>query len=409
LLEHVRWVAIDAGLDVSDAAIDQVLTRGGGSARDTLSALELVASTGGEGAETVALEEFVESMIDNDPGRALTSLALAVANGEDPRTITELLIGQLRNGFLALMAPELVQLPSARVDAIAEQARRLGAPGLVRGIEQLGEALVDMRHAPDPRVVLDVALVRLTAASASTDLGDLVARIDRLEHRVGESPDQPPSPLAQTPAAPVDPATGRATLGGRARREPTAAPPVADDPHPAAEVSADPQGGGDVAPPAPADAPATPPTMTRAMWEESARPALRGMARAVYAPATFVAATPTTVTLAVPNDVHRGKCEQHRPAVEKELSILLRGPITLDLQVGDGAPAESPRLRSGDDAGAAEAGPTGGGAAEDNDDDIDIDDLVDAPPESVKTPIDRLAEAFPGSELIDERGGSATG
>ena len=38
-----------------------------------------------------------------------------------------------------------------------------------------------------------------------------------------------------------------------------------------------------------------------------------------------------------------------------------------------------------------------------DDEDVDLDDLVDVPPESVKTPIDRLAEAFPGSELIDER------
>jgi len=36
------------------------------------------------------------------------------------------------------------------------------------------------------------------------------------------------------------------------------------------------------------------------------------------------------------------------------------------------------------------------------DDEVDMDDLVDAPPESVKTPIDRLAEAFPGSELVDD-------
>ena len=37
------------------------------------------------------------------------------------------------------------------------------------------------------------------------------------------------------------------------------------------------------------------------------------------------------------------------------------------------------------------------------DEDIDLDDLVDAPPESVVTPIQRLAQAFPGAELIDER------
>ncbi|MDC3332445.1 hypothetical protein OAV42_02990 [Ilumatobacter sp.] len=32
----------------------------------------------------------------------------------------------------------------------------------------------------------------------------------------------------------------------------------------------------------------------------------------------------------------------------------------------------------------------------------DLTELVDAPPETVKTPIDRLAEAFPGSELVTE-------
>ena len=44
--EHVRWVVADAGLDLDDAAVDAAITQGGGSARDTLSALELIASAG---------------------------------------------------------------------------------------------------------------------------------------------------------------------------------------------------------------------------------------------------------------------------------------------------------------------------------------------------------------------------
>ena len=72
LSEHVRWVAADAGLDVSDAAVEQVLRQGAGSARDALSALELAATVGDAGLETVPLDEFVEAMIDRDPGRALT-------------------------------------------------------------------------------------------------------------------------------------------------------------------------------------------------------------------------------------------------------------------------------------------------------------------------------------------------
>ncbi len=37
------------------------------------------------------------------------------------------------------------------------------------------------------------------------------------------------------------------------------------------------------------------------------------------------------------------------------------------------------------------------------DEDIDTDDLVDVPPDAIVSPIDRLTQAFPGSEIIDER------
>ena len=126
LAEHVRWVVADAGLDLSDEAIDAALEQGAGSARDTLSALELIASAGAEAGETLSFEEFVEAFIEHDPGRALAAMAAAVNSGHEPRTLAETLVRHLRNGFLSLMAPELVQLSQHQVDELAAQARRLG-------------------------------------------------------------------------------------------------------------------------------------------------------------------------------------------------------------------------------------------------------------------------------------------
>ncbi|MGH9133624.1 MAG: DNA polymerase III subunit gamma/tau, partial [Ilumatobacteraceae bacterium] len=210
LEEHVRWVAADAGLELTDDAIDTVLTQGGGSARDTLSALELMASTGGDVSDVVDLDEFVQAMIDRDPGRVLTAMAHAVGLGRDPRTLTEELVRHLRNGFLSLMAPELVQLPQHRVDQVAAQSQQLGAAALVRAIERLGTALVDMRHAPDPRILVEVALVQLTHDEAAGDIGALTARIERLEQagRAGGAAATTGQPAANP--APVDPGTGRA-------------------------------------------------------------------------------------------------------------------------------------------------------------------------------------------------------
>jgi DNA polymerase-3 subunit gamma/tau len=473
LAEHIRWVAADAGLDVSDAAFEQALSRGGGSARDTLSALELVANIGDEGMDVIPLDEFVEAMVDHDSGRALTVVAHAISSGMDARTLTEELIGFFRNGFLALMAPELVQVPSNRLDDLAAQAQRLGAAGLVRGIELLGSALAEMRHAPDPRVLLDVATVQLTADNVGGDIAGLLARIERLERQVAAGAAAGAvAPTESKPTVPINPATGRAALGGRARAAAPAGAAAPADPAPppssAPQVSADHAPAPSPAPePAPAAAPAAAEShepVTAEAWENTIRPALRGMARAVYAPAAFVGSSDSTLTLSVPNAVHRAKCEEQRTVVEVAVGKFAGSKVTIELVDGDdgqggdgrdgganrsggaattsadptsvpqqpsgGAPsaelhspgetegvrgeaAPSPRER-GMAAAAAAVALDATAASHDeeaasatvlpDDEDVDLDDLVDAPPETVKTPIDRLAEAFPGSELIEEAG-----
>jgi DNA polymerase-3 subunit gamma/tau len=456
--ELVRWVVGKAGLTVDDEAIGDVLMLGAGSARDTLSALELVASAGGERVESISLDEFVEAMIDRDPGRGLTMVAQAVSLGRDPRTLTEELIGFLRNGFLSLMAPELVQLPSDRVDVVADLARRVGAASLVRGIEVFGSALVEMRQAPDPRVLLDVAVVQLTAESVEADVTALLTRLDRLEQRISDLGSSPGPTPAERPS-------GRAELGGRARSrvaqpaavdpgepaDPATVPDPSEDgggPVPNDSPPADAVASGDAVPPAETGAsePVVPSQIARDDWENTIRPVLRGMARAVYAPADFVSSTQTTVTLSLPNAVHCKKCEQQRSTVEAALSEHAGSPVTIELVSGDDGPsgdggpsgdagrrvAPTPSRSPGDSGRATDGStspPTAGEHGRDGgtassttptrdatsgesseapvvalpaDDEVDLDDLVEVPPESVKSPIDRLAEAFPGSELIVE-------
>src|SRR5262245_13903680 len=116
MAEHVKWVAEDAGLDLSQAALDAALVQGGGSARDTLSALELRSSTGGDVSDVVDLDEFLAALAERDSGRVLTAMGHAVSLGRDPRTVTEQIVRHVRNAFLSLMAPELVMLPPDRVD-----------------------------------------------------------------------------------------------------------------------------------------------------------------------------------------------------------------------------------------------------------------------------------------------------
>ena len=254
---YVRWIAADAGLELTDDAVEAVVRMGAGSARDTLSALDQVVAAGGVTPEQVPLDELVEGLIAADSGRALAALAVAVQGGRDPRGLAEELIAHLRDGFLSLVAPELVQLPDRRRDVVRDQAERLGLPATVRAIEVLGEMLVELRHAPDPRVLLDVALVKLTNVDADASPAALLARIEKLERaqsagsgapsgpvagargpRLGPrrrrvrrwpSPDRPrarPAPRRPAAAPPPPPAAaGRAKVGSAVTAEPT--PPAA--------------------------------------------------------------------------------------------------------------------------------------------------------------------------------------
>ncbi|MDQ3937442.1 MAG: DNA polymerase III subunit gamma/tau, partial [Chloroflexota bacterium] len=137
----------DAHLGVPPEALDLVVRRGRGSARDALSVLDQVAAAGDVEEDESDADEIVEALCDGDTGRALTAVAGAMSRGRDPRILTTELIEYLRCCFLAVMAPGVVGLPDAALERATEHGRRLGPAAMVRHLDVVGEALVDMREA----------------------------------------------------------------------------------------------------------------------------------------------------------------------------------------------------------------------------------------------------------------------
>jgi DNA polymerase-3 subunit gamma/tau len=388
---HVRWIAADAGLELTDEAIEAVLHMGAGSARDTLSALDQVVAAGGVTAEQLPLDDLVEGLIAADSGRALAALAAAVQGGRDPRGLTEELIAHLRDGFLTLVAPELVQLPDRRKDTVRDQASRLGLPATVRAIEVLGEMLVELRHAPDPRVLLDVALVKLTNVDADTSPAALLARVEKLER--AHSAAEPAGPSGATRGTPSSPSGSRARVGSAVTAAPPApqAPPRRDDPEPAAAepVVAEPSS----VPAPPAGAPPGPSRdqLTLA-WADQLVPHLSARAKPVLAAGHWID-TDDGVALAVPNEPHRARSEQHRAELEAALAAHFGQPVPVRFVLEPATPARP-----------LPAGERAGRSAPDADPEEAIDpaELVDAGPEHDLAPFERVTQAFPGAELMDE-------
>ena len=278
LAEHVRFVSADAGLDAADEVIDHVVAAGAGSVRDTLSALDRVAAAGGVVELDDSTGAILDALADHDPAAALAAVDDALGRGRDPRRIGEGVLSGLRNAFLTAMGSPPDRLAEPERDQAEALVSRLAPASMTRALETLGAALVDMRQSPDPRVDLEVAMVRLTRPDADRSLDALAERVARLEAELGlgsgsvptgselssdpgssgpseaassGSPARPVPPAGSSPppsasSAPLDRPAWQANAGEQESTGPSASPGRPDRPTPppeAAEFSA-PDGNG---------------------------------------------------------------------------------------------------------------------------------------------------------------------
>ena len=297
LTEYLRYVADDAGLDVSPAALDQAVRRGRGSARDALSVLDQIVAAGGSAVEDASVDDAVEALCDRDTARALAAAARAAAAGRDPRAVADALLTHLRDALLSVLAPEVVNLPDTARERVADQGRRLGPPAIVRALDSLGEAILAMREAPDPRVVLDVALVRMTRPELDPSPAALVERLERLERalRSGAVPESRPavesppadSALDREAPPPISPAGDARQAARRAVDAAATAPPPPRPARPAAPPPAPPAPAAP-GPPAPAGADLPSRDELTLAWGDAVLKALRPKPRGLYNSSRFV-------------------------------------------------------------------------------------------------------------------------
>ena len=239
LIDHVVG---DAGIEITPEDRQYVIRAGGGSARDTLSALDQVVAAGGAPQGGEHLEALFQSLIDRDAAQALTAIDGALQAGRDAASIGTSLLHELRTVFLAAMRADLGHLPQAERDRAVARAASMPPARITRAIEVIGTSIIEMRQAPDPRVDLEVAIMRLTRADLDTNPAALVERLEAIESQLtGGAPIVAPAPA---PAIPASPAIAQPTPARAPDPAPVAvAPSQPQTPQPVPAPQAPPSGG----------------------------------------------------------------------------------------------------------------------------------------------------------------------
>jgi DNA polymerase-3 subunit gamma/tau len=211
---HLADVCAKEGIEADPEALAVIARAGAGSMRDSLSFLDQAISHGAIDLEHVGALfggsafdgrlAVLRAVADEDVAGALVALGEQLDAGHEPRRLTEDLLGSVRDAFLLTSARGRMRVdaPDDALAALSTLGDQLGAPMLVRMLETLGQAVVDMRgtDAADPRLVVEIALVRLARREAGTPMQALAERVERLE-RGGVT--APPAAVTAAPAPPT--------------------------------------------------------------------------------------------------------------------------------------------------------------------------------------------------------------
>ena len=199
LAEVIRRVCEAEEIEISDDAIGAVARSASGSFRDALGTLDQLVSYGGKQLETedvlavlgVADADLILATTDaiaaGDGRAALEASERLATSGRDVTQFARDLLAHLRQLIVIRTigeAPDSFTVTAADPERLRAQAQAMSDLTLGRSVDVLSKALADIREGDEPRMTVELALLRCARPSLDPSKEALAERLERLEAAV---------------------------------------------------------------------------------------------------------------------------------------------------------------------------------------------------------------------------------
>jgi DNA polymerase-3 subunit gamma/tau len=225
---EIERVAKSENLKIDPGAVAVLARAAEGSLRDGLSLLEqAIAYSGDEITDTQVrellgvvaesvLDELVEAIATQSAERALSLVHRLITDGQNLQHFCREAIRHFRNLLVARVCGADSDLVTATPDErprLAEQAARFTEEDLTRFFQILLATDDDLRRKPDPRLHLELGLLKLVNAQRLAPLEEILADLRGESPRAAGASSAPRSipPRTVSASQPVSPASSAAT------------------------------------------------------------------------------------------------------------------------------------------------------------------------------------------------------
>ncbi|MFM5952282.1 MAG: DNA polymerase III subunit gamma and tau [Micrococcales bacterium] len=203
LLDYLEQLCSSEKVDVAPGVLSLVVRSGGGSVRDSLSLLDQLIAGSDDGKVTYeravallgytpdsVLDDAVEALAVGDSATVFHSVDKIIQSGQDPRQFVEDLLERLRDLILVDSIGNeaktvLRGMSDEMIGRLEAQAAKFGRAELAHAAAAVSDSLSTMSGATSPKLHLELMCAKILVPSANASEVGSLARIERLERRIG--------------------------------------------------------------------------------------------------------------------------------------------------------------------------------------------------------------------------------
>ena len=196
---RMRYICEKEGIEADEKALNLIARNSQGALRDALSILDQCISFEGnkisyndviELLGSVNIEQLFdlsESIIKEDTRKSLQILNDFIIWGKDVRNLVNDLIDHFRNLMVCKISndlDEIISLPEETIDLLKQQAETIDTNNLIRILNILSETQDGMKISSNPRVLMEVTMMKIAQPMFDESKEALIKRIENLEQKI---------------------------------------------------------------------------------------------------------------------------------------------------------------------------------------------------------------------------------
>ena len=196
---RMRYICEKEGIEADEKALNLIARNSQGALRDALSILDQCISFEGnkisyndviELLGSVNIEQLfdlAESVIKEDTRKSLQILNDFIIWGKDVRNLVNDLIDHFRNLMVCKISndlDEIISLPEETIDLLKQQAETIDTNNLIRILNILSETQDGMKISSNPRVLMEVTMMKIAQPMFDESKEALIKRIENLEQKI---------------------------------------------------------------------------------------------------------------------------------------------------------------------------------------------------------------------------------